>query len=193
MKPPTSIINDGENIIMPYLSNNLHHEVELGVIIGKRASCIKKNEAMDYVGGYALCLDMTARDLQEKCKEKRIPWSICKGFDTSCPVSTFISKSKIKDPKEIHLRLTVQNSMNGKLEERQNEQTNLMIFDIPTLIEYISHYFTLEIGDLILTGTPAGVGKVSPGDKIISELWTSDESIYIKMENAVVNNPASKL
>ena len=178
---------------MPYQSNNLHHEIELGVVIGKEGSCISKEDAMNYVGGYCLTLDMTARDLQENFKEKRLPWAVCKGFDTSCPVSQFIDKSEIKDASKINLRLSVENHLNGQIEERQKEMTNLMIFDIPTLIEYISHYFTLQEGDLILTGTPAGVNQVKPGDKLISELWTEDESVYVKMENAVVANPMSKL
>merc|ERR1719203_2022045 len=124
---------------------------------------------------------MTARDFQEEAKDKRLPWALAKGFDTSCPVSSFIDKSLIGDVNGINLQLIV----NGN-QVRQNGKTDCMIFDIPTLIEYCSAYFTLNPGDLILTGTPEGVSQVVKGDTLHSKLWTDDGAISIEMSNDIV-------
>lgn len=140
--------------------SNLHHEVELAVIIGKHGTNIPQDKAMDYVGGYALALDMTARDLQEEAVKKGLPWAIPKGFDTACPIGNFISKDVIRDPHDLNVWLKVNDQL------RQNGFTKDMHFTIPVLLSYISKYFTLEPGDVILTGTPAGVGAVNPGDVI---------------------------
>ena len=115
---------------------------------------------MNYVGGYTLALDMTDRAKQTWLKKRGLPWSLAKGFDTSCPVSDFIPKEKIGNPQDVQLWLKV----NGTT--KQDGNTNNMIFSIPTLISQISQVFTLEPGDVILTGTPAGVGPVQPGDVI---------------------------
>ena len=115
---------------------------------------------MNHIAGYILALDMTARDFQEEAKNKGQPWSLAKGFDTSCPVSDFIEKSKLSDPGNTNLWLKVNGDM------KQNGTTSDMIFDIPHLISYISRYFRLEEGDVILTGTPEGVGPVGNGDTI---------------------------
>nr|CAB3244220.1 acylpyruvase FAHD1, mitochondrial-like [Phallusia mammillata] len=115
---------------------------------------------MDLVGGYILALDMTARDWQDKAKSQGKPWSLAKGFDTSCPISSFIPKEKIPNPAEIDLWLNV----NGA--KKQEGTTKDMIFSIPYLISYISNVMTLEAGDVILTGTPQGVGPVVNGDVI---------------------------
>lgn len=119
---------------------------------------------MDHVAGYVLALDMTARHIQDKLKKQGHPWLLAKGFDTSCPISEFIPKDKIKDFNNVNLQLSV----NGVL--KQNGNTKDMIFQIPTLISYISKYFKLEYGDLILTGTPSGVSGVKHGDVIEAKL-----------------------
>ncbi len=119
---------------------------------------------MEHVGGYVLALDMTARDFQAEIKKKGHPWELAKCFDTSCPVSDFISRETITDPQNVDLICKV----NGEL--RQSDNTNKMLTKIPDLISYISQYFTLEEGDLILTGTPAGVGPVKHGDVIEGEI-----------------------
>ena len=119
---------------------------------------------MDYVGGYALALDMTDRGLQSKLKSKGLPWSLAKGFDTSCPISKFISTDEIADPTNVQLKLTV----NGDV--RQDGNTRDMIFTIPFLISWISERFKLESGDVILTGTPSGVGPVKAGDLVEASL-----------------------
>ena len=139
---------------------SLHHEVELGIVIGKPGRKIKEQDALNHIGGYVLALDMTARDFQDEAKKKGQPWSLAKGFDTSCPVSEFIDKDKIQSPENLNLWLKV----NDKV--KQNGSTSDMIFSMPYLISYISNYFTLEEGDVILTGTPEGVGPVCKGDVI---------------------------
>ncbi|CAL8264976.1 unnamed protein product [Gadus morhua 'NCC'] len=115
---------------------------------------------MDHVAGYALCLDMTARDIQEDCKSKGLPWTLAKAFNTSCPISEFIPKERIPDPGNVTLWLKVNDQL------RQNGCTAEMIFSIPFLISYISEIITLEEGDLILTGTPKGVSAVQQHDEL---------------------------
>ncbi|PIK57380.1 hypothetical protein BSL78_05707 [Apostichopus japonicus] len=167
LKPTTAYLQPGAGAIkIPPGCSNLHFEVELGVVIGKPGSNIPESTALDFVGGYTLAIDMTARDLQEKAKKKGHPWSIAKGFDTSCPVGHFIAKDVIKDPSNVHLWLRV----NEESQLRQDGNTSDMIFKIPTIISYISSFMTLEEGDLILTGTPSGVGPVKSGDVITAGL-----------------------
>lgn len=167
LKPTTAYLQPGAGAIkIPPGCSNLHFEVELGVVIGKRGSNIPESTAYDFIGGYTLALDMTARDLQEKAKKKGHPWSIAKGFDTSCPVGHFIAKDAIKDPSDVRLWLRV----NEESQFRQDGNTKDMIFKIPKMISYISSFMTLEEGDLILTGTPAGVGPVRSGDLITAGL-----------------------
>lgn len=140
--------------------------MELGIVIGRKGCAINENEAEDYIGGYIIALDMTARDLQKEAKNSGEPWSISKGFDTSCPISDFIPKEVISKPDSLQIWCKV----NGDL--KQKGDTSDMIFKIPSLISFISQYFTLETGDLILTGTPEGVGPVKSGDVI--EIGISD-------------------
>ncbi|KAG8433316.1 hypothetical protein GDO86_017555 [Hymenochirus boettgeri] len=160
LKSPSAYVKEGFPVLMPYYSSDLHHEVELGVVIGKRGKNIDQTRAMEYVEGYALCLDMTARDTQDQCKKKGLPWTLAKAFDTSCPISDFIPKDKIQDPHNLTLWLKV----NGIL--RQEGKTSSMIFPIPFLISYISKIITLEEGDIILTGTPEGVASVREHDEM---------------------------
>ncbi|KAI8793712.1 acylpyruvase FAHD1, mitochondrial-like [Biomphalaria glabrata] len=160
LKPTSAYISEGQAIKIPQGCNDLNHEVELGVVIGSKAIQVAPEEALNYVGGYALGLDMTARDWQSEAKKQGHPWSLAKGFDTSCPVSAFIEKEKIPDPNNIDLWLKV----NG--ETKQAGNTKDMIFSVEYLVSYASQYFTLEPGDLLLTGTPSGVSKLKPGDII---------------------------
>jgi acylpyruvate hydrolase len=133
----------------------------LAVIIGNKAgSEIPKYKAFDYVGGYALALDMTARNLQRAAAKSGDPWDLAKGFDSFCPIGEFIPKTTIPDPSKVSLWCKV----DGKM--MQNGNTKDMIFDIPFLIEYCSKFMTLEPGDVILTGTPEGVGPVVDGQVI---------------------------
>ena len=157
LKAPSSIIGPGETIELPFLNRRTDHEVELGVVIGKRARNVKAAEAMDHVFGYTAVLDITVRGDEDR--------STRKSFDTFTPVGpVLVTKDEIVDPQNLRLRLWV----NGEL--RQDGNTRDMIWDIPRLIEYASHVMTLLPGDLFTTGTPEGVGPLKPGDEVTSEV-----------------------
>ncbi|XP_053406863.1 acylpyruvase FAHD1, mitochondrial-like isoform X2 [Mercenaria mercenaria] len=160
LKPTTAYIEEGEAIKIPPACKDFLHEVELGVVIGTNAKDISEDHALDCVAGYALCLDMTAWDFQCKAKADGQPWALAKGFDTACPVSKFIPKEKIPDTNNARLWLKVNGS------KKQDSSTSDMIFTVPKILSYLSQYFTLEPGDIILTGSPAGAGPVSRGDVI---------------------------
>ncbi|KAJ7772936.1 hypothetical protein DFH07DRAFT_866117 [Mycena maculata] len=159
LKPTTSYVPSGGKVEIPR-GIIAHHEVELGVVIGKGGRDIPQADAESYVAGYALAVDMTARNLQDQVKKRGLPWSAAKGFDSFTPIGAFIPKEKIADPYSLGLSLKI----NGAF--KQNGTTADMIFKIPRLIEHISSIMTLEEGDLVLTGTPSGVGPVSPGDTV---------------------------
>lgn len=164
LKPSTAIIENGEPIVIPEMSQDVHHEVELTVLLGKRGKNIPRSGAFDYVEGYGAGLDMTMRDRQKEAKAAGNPWAIAKGFDTSAPLSPFVPKSQVADPHHLDITLHV----NGKLCQKSN--TSEMIFKIDEIISFLSTIFTLEAGDVIYTGTPEGVGKVSAGDLIDAEI-----------------------
>lgn len=168
-KPASSLLAEGGQILIPHYSNDCHHELELALLIGKSGKNIPKNEALDHIAGYAVALDLTLRDLQATQKEKGLPWEIAKGFDTSCPLSEFIAAEAIKNPDNLELTLKV----NGEV--RQYGNTNMMMRSVATIVNQISSYYTLETGDIILTGTPAGVGRIVSGDQLegsISQVGT---------------------
>lgn len=175
LKPSSSVIFDKESVIIPNISTKVHHEVELGVIIGKKGKNIKKNNALDYVLGYCVSLDITARDIQSKAKKNGWPWTIAKGFDTFAPISNVILKEKITNPNNLDIFLKV----NSKV--RQKSNTSFMIYSIEEIIEYISKIMTLEPGDLILTGTPEGVNKIKKGDALKAGLGNFC-SLEVKVE-----------
>uniref|UniRef100_A0A2A6CGE0 Eukaryotic peptide chain release factor subunit 1 n=1 Tax=Pristionchus pacificus TaxID=54126 RepID=A0A2A6CGE0_PRIPA len=160
VKTSNALIEQGEKIRAPPGCVNLHQEAELAVVIGKKATNVSRDAAYDYVRGYTVALDMTARDFQDEAKKSSGPWFLAKSFDTSCPIGEFVSKDKITDPHSLEIYCLI----NGV--QKQRAKTNLMLFDIPTLIEYTTKFVTLEEGDLLLTGTPAGVGPVKSGDVI---------------------------
>lgn len=159
-KPTTSYLWQGHPIKFPPGCNDLHHEVELGIVVGKKGYQIPEEKAKEYIGGYFVALDMTARDLQLDAKKNGHPWTLSKGWDTSTPAGEFIEKDKITNPQNLQIWLKV----NGEM--RQNGNTADMIFSISYLISFISKYMTLEEGDVILTGTPSGVGGLKGGDVI---------------------------
>jgi len=161
MKTATSMINSGENVIHPDYSDNLHHEIELVLLVGVTVKDANDAEAENAIAGYAVGLDMTLRDIQFICKEKGEPWTFAKIFDTSGVLSEFVLKEeyKLTGTEKIHL------SVNG--EGRQDATVGLMLFNPVETIKNISSRMTLEKGDLIFTGTPAGVGRVVKGDKLI--------------------------
>jgi len=164
LKPTSAIIENGQNIVIPKMSNNVHHEVELTVLIGKQGKNIPQSEALNYVAGYGVGLDMTMRDKQSEAKKAGNPWAVSKGFDTSAALSPFIEASNISNPQDLEIKLTV----NGTV--RQHSNTKKMIYTIDVLISYLSSVFTLEEGDIIYTGTPEGVAQVLPGDVLQAEI-----------------------
>ena len=164
LKPASSVIFNGESIIMPAMSKCLHHEVELGIVLGKKCKNVSQKEALNYVLGYLIALDITARDIQTEAKKNGWPWSIAKGFDTFAPISEVVLKEDLPNPNNINISLKI----NGEI--RQSSNTNLMVYSIERIIEFISHIMTLERGDLIMTGTPEGVGEIATDDILEAEL-----------------------
>jgi len=164
MKPASSVIGEGEQIVIPAYSNDCHHEAELALLIGTGGKDIPANQAMSHLAGFGVAIDLTLRDVQSEQKKKGLPWEIAKGFDTACPLSTFVPAASVSDPQDLRITLSV----NG--EPRQDGSTSLMIHRMPELISYLSGIFTLEQGDLILTGTPAGVGPIKSGDQVVAEI-----------------------
>lgn len=160
MKPDTALVKEGTDIYLPDFSSEIHFECELVVKINKAGKFIQKEFAKNYYSEITLGLDLTARDLQSKCKEKGLPWEIAKSFDNSAPIS-----SKWIQVNDIYLiDLNFQFFQNGEL--KQNGHTKDMIFSIDEIISYVSKFITLKTGDLIYTGTPAGVGALKIGDKL---------------------------
>lgn len=158
IKPASALVSSGETVVIPKHSNDCHHEIELAVLIGKVAKDVAVDVALDHVSGYAVALDLTLRDVQSTQKSKGLPWEVAKAFDTSCPLSDFVSASEIADPQNLQLKLTVSG------EVRQDGNTRHMMRSVAELIAAASSYFTLEEGDILLTGTPSGVGRIVSGD-----------------------------
>lgn len=159
LKPPSSIIGDGETILLPAVSERVEFEAEIAVVIGELASRVPAERALEYIAGYAPLNDVTARDLQKSDNQ----WTRAKGFDTFCPVGAMTPAGE-SDPTTLEIICRV----NGEV--RQEGRASDMVFSIPVLIEYISAIMTLEPGDLIATGTPAGVGVLAPGDVVEVEI-----------------------
>jgi 5-carboxymethyl-2-hydroxymuconate isomerase len=176
LKPTSTIIFDSESIQIPPQSKNVHHEVELAVAIDKGGKNIPKEKALQHVGGYGIGIDVTARDIQQKAKEKGHPWTVAKGFDTFAPLSTFIKKDQVEDPQNLNLQISV----NGEI--RQSDSTKLMIHTVTDLIHYLSTIFTLQPGDVILTGTPKGVSAITQGDKIEASLDNGLTTISVTVD-----------
>ena len=164
LKPESSIIFNNEYIVIPKMSSCLHHEVELGVVISKTCKNVSQDVAMNYVLGYLVALDITARDIQSEAKKQGWPWGIAKGFDTFAPISDVALKDEILNPNSLGLVLKV----NGNIKQQSN--TKYLIHSIERIIEFISEVMTLKRGDLILTGTPEGVGEIVEGDIIKARL-----------------------
>jgi 2-keto-4-pentenoate hydratase/2-oxohepta-3-ene-1,7-dioic acid hydratase in catechol pathway len=159
-KPPSSIIANGEAVVLPPESERVEHEGEIAVVIGRRARRVRAADAWDYVEGIAPLNDVTARDLQKTDGQ----WTRAKGFDTFCPLGTMVPLASIADRDALEVICRV----NGEV--RQHGRVGDMAFNIPTLIEYISGVMTLEPGDVIATGTPAGVAPLQPGDVVEVEI-----------------------
>jgi 2-keto-4-pentenoate hydratase/2-oxohepta-3-ene-1,7-dioic acid hydratase in catechol pathway len=158
LKPPSAIIADGDRIVLPPQSQQVEYEGEIGVVIGARARHVPEASAADVILGICALNDVTARDLQKSDKQ----WTRAKGFDTFCPIGqTHAYRGDLSS-------LTLITRVNGV--ERQRGDSSLMVFAIPTLIAFISNVMTLEPGDVIATGTPEGVGRLSHGDVVEVEV-----------------------
>jgi 5-carboxymethyl-2-hydroxymuconate isomerase len=164
LKPASSVIFNHGTIIIPRRSQCLHHEVELGIIMGKKGKNITEAEALQHVLGYCVALDITARDIQTTAKKNGWPWAIAKGFDTFTPLSDVVLKEHVPDPQNLELVLTINDTV------KQHANTNQMIYSIQRIVSFISEIMTLERGDLILTGTPEGVGELKKGDILKAHL-----------------------
>ena len=175
LKPDTAILLKKQPFFIPEFSNEVHHEVEILVKINRIGKHIDRKFAHKYYDEIGLGIDFTARDLQSKLKEKGLPWEKSKAFDGAAVVGKFLSKNDFKNVDNINFRL----EKNDKVQQKGN--TSLMLWKIDTLIEYISKYFTLKIGDIIFTGTPSGVAKVNPND-ILKGFIEEKEIFSIKVK-----------
>ncbi|HLW10951.1 MAG TPA: fumarylacetoacetate hydrolase family protein [Fermentimonas sp.] len=155
MKPDTALLKDGKPFFMPDFSENMHYETELVVKINRLGKNIAERFAHRYYDEVTVGVDFTARDLQQRLKEKGLPWEISKSFDNSAAIGEFVSKNELNDIQNVNFHLDI----DGRSVQQGN--TKDMIYSVDKIISYISRFFTLKIGDLIFTGTPAGVGPVS--------------------------------
>jgi acylpyruvate hydrolase len=158
MKPPTALVVNNKPFYYPDFTKDLHYEGEIVLRICKNGRSVQPEFASRYYDAVGFGIDFTARDVQEQLKKKGHPWEIAKAFDRSAPLSTFVPLSELPNPGDIHFQL----HKNGELV--QDGHTRDLIFNFDTLIVYLSRYFTLQKGDYIFTGTPAGVGPVQIGD-----------------------------
>lgn len=169
MKPDTAVLKKGSDFYIPEFSNDVHYELEVVLKISKGGKYIQEETAHKYYEEIGLGIDFTARNLQSELKGKGLPWELAKGFDGSAVVSEFYKKDDF-DMKNINF------SLKKNKEEVQNGNTSLMIFSPEKIIAFVSQYFTLRVGDLIFTGTPKGVGKVSEND--ILEAFLEDQKVF---------------
>ena len=160
MKPDSALVTSNRPFFYPEFSSDVHHELEVVIRINRLGRSIDEQYADRYYNELALGLDFTARDLQAEQKKKGLPWEIAKGFDYSAPISEFFPLEKYGDIHNLSFRL----DLNGKTV--QDGSTSLMIFSFEKIIAYVSRFMTLKTGDLIFTGTPAGVGPVAINDRL---------------------------
>lgn len=156
----------------------LHHEVELGLVIGRTLRNVPPQtpfaDLSPAIAAYVVAIDLTARNMQEMNKARGLPWTAAKGFDTFCPISEPFSPTRFPDPYDLHLQLDV---TRGETVTRQSDGTGLMIFRIPRLLSEISKVMTLEAGDVVLTGTPKGVGPLEGGDRVEVNVWAGGQEV----------------
>ncbi|MBP5978602.1 MAG: fumarylacetoacetate hydrolase family protein [Halomonas sp.] len=157
IKPATSVVDITQPLNPPFSRGDVHYEAELALLVGETITHATPDEAERAIVGIGLALDLTLRDVQAQLKEKGHPWEIAKGFDGSCPLSQFLPLSRVPNWNALTFTLEIDG------EERQHGEGSDMIFAIPSLVAEMSRHFTLEPGDVILTGTPAGVGELSRG------------------------------
>lgn len=175
LKPRSSIIHTGGSVQIPPASNDVHHEAELVLLIGKEVKNCSVNKALETVKAFGIGIDFTARDLQSKAKTNGLPWTLAKGFDTFAPLGNLVEYADSHNLEELGITLSV----NGEL--KQNDSTSLMIFSPAEIISYLSCQFTLHPGDLIFTGTPKGVSPVQSGDSVLATLENHLSTVQINV------------
>ena len=165
IKPGSCVVPLVGGFKIPTDRGLVHYEAEIAVLLGKPLSQHpSEEEVLDAISGFAPALDLTLRDVQAKLKEKGLPWELCKSFDGACVLPPFVAASTFEDLTDIGIRLTI----NGQV--RQDGNSAMMLNPIVPIIQYMATQFSLQPGDVILTGTPAGVGPLSPGDELVLEL-----------------------
>lgn len=169
LKPDTAVLKDNKPFYIPDFSSDIHYELEVVLKICKEGKHISEKFASNYYEEIGLGIDFTARDIQTLHKEKGLPWELAKAFDNSAVISTFVPKSQFSDIYNLDFELKINN------ENRQTGNTKDMLFPFERIISFVSQYITLKKGDLIFTGTPEGVGKVNPADKL--EAWLSGQQL----------------
>jgi 2-keto-4-pentenoate hydratase/2-oxohepta-3-ene-1,7-dioic acid hydratase in catechol pathway len=158
MKPDSSIVKDNKPVFYPNFTNDLQYETEIIIKLNRVGKCINEKFAHRYYNEIGIGIDFTARDIQQVCRDKGLPWEVCKAFDGSAPIGNFMKKSDFPDINNINFRLDI----NGITVQSGN--TGDMIFSFDNIVSHISKYITVKMGDLIFTGTPVGVGPVKTGD-----------------------------
>ncbi|SMD05735.1 fumarylacetoacetate hydrolase family protein [Pedobacter africanus] len=169
LKPDTALLKDNKPFYIPEFSSDIHYELELVLKICKEGKHISEKFAHKYYEELGLGIDFTARDIQTAHKTKGLPWELAKAFDHSAAVSDFIPKTQFEDIYKLQFELKVNNSI------RQKGNTANLLFSFEKILAFVSQYITLKKGDLIFTGTPAGVGKVNQGDKL--EAWLEGQQL----------------
>ncbi len=170
MKPDTALLKDNQPFYHPDFSEDIHHEIEIVLKVAKEGKNITEKFASTYYEEIGLGIDFTARDIQQKHKEKGLPWELAKSFDNSAPISNFVPKTQFPDLHQVSFRLDVNQ------ETRQTGNTKDLLFSFEQIIVFISGYITLKKGDLIFTGTPAGVARVKVGDHL--EGYLENEKMF---------------
>ncbi len=172
MKPPSALLVNNKPLYYPEFTKDLHYELEIVLKVGKNGRHVQKEFAADYITEIALGIDFTARDVQDECKRKGHPWEIAKGFDGSAALSSFVPIERVN-------RHAIEFEMKKNGERVQFGNTKDLIFSFEDIIVYVSQFFKLQMGDLIYTGTPAGVGPVQIGDKLEGFLYTKDQVAHL--------------
>lgn len=168
-KPDSAVLQNNAPFYYPEYSNDIHHEVEILLKINKEGKYIDEKFADNYFDEIGIGIDFTARDLQSKAKEKGLPWALAKGFNGSAPISNFVPKTEFIDIKNLNFSLRVNDEL------KQEGNTSHMIYSFEYMIAYVSKFMTLKKGDIIFTGTPAGVGPVKIGDRL--EAYIEDKKM----------------
>ena len=164
MKPKAALCNMSQPLVIPLDKGECHNELEVAVLLKQPLCKADKNDVINALWGVGLALDFTLRELQQSLKEKGLPWERCKSFDFSCPVSGFVPMSQVADIQDLRFSLIVNDV------QRQTGHTALMLHQVVDLLSHMSHVFTLDAGDIVITGTPKGVEALNPGDEITAKL-----------------------